>query len=207
MRGRTKLETVERAVTSREPLIVRLEGSLARAAVAVIHDPRDDDVHLCFIHRAVDARDPWSGHMGFPGGFMEPHDPDLASTVAREVAEEIGLDLRRSARLVGRLDEIQGVARGRQLPLVISPFLFELRERVELRPNEEVQSVLWVPLGFLEDERNESTIEHRIDDTVMRLPAYVYGGRTIWGLTFRMVKNLLDVLRASPPSERAGVGK
>ena len=53
--------------------------------------------------------------------LMEPTDPDLAATVQREVLEETGIDLRRSARHLGRLDEIQGVARGRQLPLVISP--------------------------------------------------------------------------------------
>ena len=33
------------------------------------------------------------------------------------VMEEIGIDLKRAARLIGPIDELQGVARGRHLPL------------------------------------------------------------------------------------------
>lgn len=189
-----KLETVRRAVKGRAPRLVALDGSPARAAVAILLESRAEDLFVFFIHRAFDERDPWSGHMGFPGGFMDGADPDVLSTVVREVREEIGVDLAASAQLVGRLDEIQGVARGRQLPLVISPFVFELGEPVTPVPNEEIQGVLWVPLSFLQDPRNESTIEYRIDAQQMRLPAYVYRERTIWGLTYRMVRSLLDVV-------------
>lgn len=192
-----KLGVVERALERHEPKSVALDGSPARAAVAVLVEPRDEDLFLCFIHRAVDERDAWSGHMGFPGGFQDPGDPDLLHTVHREVKEELGIELGRSARLLGRLDEIQGVARGRHLPLVITPFLFALEEPVAPEPNEEVQDVVWVPLGYLEDARNEATIDTRIGAQRMRLPAYVFGDKTIWGLTFRMLRNLLEVLRAS----------
>jgi 8-oxo-dGTP pyrophosphatase MutT (NUDIX family) len=194
MRSIEKLRRVEEALARHRPAIVTLEGRPARAAVAMMFDPRDDDLHVCFIHRAVQKDDPWSGHMGFPGGFMDEADDGVDATVRREVREEIGIDLDRSARLLARLDEIQGVARGRQLPLVISPFVFALEEPVAPAPNDEVQGILWVPLGFLEDPRNESTIEHRIDSQPMRLPAYIYEDRTIWGLTFRMVRNFLDVV-------------
>jgi 8-oxo-dGTP pyrophosphatase MutT (NUDIX family) len=197
MRGRQKLERVRRVIAARDAHEVMLEGTPARAAVAMMMEPRDDDLYVFFIHRAHDERDPWSGHMGFPGGFKDAGDPDLHATVRREVQEELGIELASSARLVGRLDEIQGVARGRQLPLVISPFLFELVEPVSPTPNDEVQGTLWVPLSFLEDPANESTMEYRIDSQPMRLPAFVYEGRTIWGLTFRMLRNFLDVVTRS----------
>ncbi|MGH7819458.1 MAG: NUDIX hydrolase [Candidatus Binatia bacterium] len=192
-----KLQEVELALTRREAKEVALEGAPARAAVALLFEPRIDDLYLFFIHRAANDRDPWSGHMGFPGGFMDPEDADLLSTVSREVREELGFDLSSSARLLGRLDEIQGVARGRQLPLVISPFLFALERAVEPVPNQEVQGVLWVPMTFLENPRNESMIEHQIGEQRMRLPAFIYEDRTIWGLTFRMLQNLLDVIRST----------
>ena len=189
-----KLDHVRQAVRMRDAQSVALDGNPARAAVAILLDPRADDLHICFIHRAVVERDPWSGHMGFPGGFMHERDSDLLETARREVREEIGVDLEHGAQLVGRLDEIQGIARGRQLPLVITPFLFILREPIELSPNEEVQSVLWVPLSFLEDPRNESTIEYRLEGEPMRLPAFIYEDRTIWGLTYRMLRNFLDLV-------------
>jgi 8-oxo-dGTP pyrophosphatase MutT (NUDIX family) len=193
-RARDKLGTVERALRAHRPLHVSLAGEPSRAAVAILLEPRPDDLHLLFIHRAEHENDPWSGHMGFPGGRKDPEDPDLLNTVLREVHEEIGIDLKRAARLIGPIDELQGVARGRHLPLVISPFVFALERPVDPRPNHEVQSVLWVPLSFLEEPNNESIVEHFIDGQPMRLPAYIYRDRTIWGLTFRMIRSFLEVL-------------
>jgi len=192
--ARKKLEAVERALRAHRPVRVSLEGEPARAAVGMMLEPRDDDVHLFFIHRAEHEADPWSGHMGFPGGRKDPEDPDVLDTVVREVFEEVAIDLRRQARLIGPLDEIQGVARGRQLPMVISPYVFALEKPVEPRPNHEVQSVLWVPLSFLSEPSNESIVEYAINGQPMRLPAYIYQDRTIWGLTFRMIRSFLEVV-------------
>jgi 8-oxo-dGTP pyrophosphatase MutT (NUDIX family) len=189
------LADVESAFAGYLPSRVSLEGEPARAAVAMLLEPRPDDVHLFFIHRAEFAGDPWSGHMGFPGGRKDPGDPSVMETVVREVHEEVGIDLVRHGRLVTALDEIQGVARGRHLPLVITPFVFAVEQAWEPRPNHEVQGTLWVPLSFLADPANESVIEHSIDESRMRLPAYIYADRTIWGLTFRMVRSFLDVLQ------------
>jgi len=65
---------------------------------------------------------------------------------------------------------------------------------VEPRPNHEVQSVLWVPLSYLAEPSNESIVEYFINGQQMRLPAYIYRDRTIWGLTFRMIRGFLEVL-------------
>ena len=191
---RKKLEAFEEALRRHEPLRVSLDGEPSRAAVAMVLEPRADDLHLFFIHRAEHDADPWSGHMGFPGGRKDPEDPDVLNTVLREVHEEVGIDLRRQARLIGPIDEVQGVARGRQLPLVISPFVFVLETAVEPRPNYEVQSVLWVPLSYLAEPSNESIVEYSINGQQMRLPAYIYQDRTIWGLTFRMIRGFLEVV-------------
>jgi 8-oxo-dGTP pyrophosphatase MutT (NUDIX family) len=192
--ARKKLEAVEQALRRHQPVQVLLDGEPSRAAVAMVLEPRADDLHLFFIHRAEHEADPWSGHMGFPGGRKDPDDPDVLNTVLREVHEEVGIDLRRQARLIGPIDEVQGVARGRQLPLVISPFVFVLETAVEPRPNHEVQSVLWVPLSYLAEPSNESIVEYTINGQSMRLPAYIYQDRTIWGLTFRMIRGLLEVV-------------
>lgn len=193
-KGRSKLDALERALARHRARRIELDSEPTRAAVGMIFEPRDDDLHLFLIHRAEFAGDPWSGHMGFPGGRKDPEDDDMLSTVVREVREEVGIDLEREARLLGPLDEIQGMARGRHLPLVISPFAFVVEGPIEPRPNHEVQSTLWVPHSFLADRRNQSEIEYRIDGQKVYLPAYVFQDRTIWGLTFRMIQGLLDVL-------------
>ncbi len=198
-----KLGVVERALRAHRPLRVSLDGDPSRAAVAILLEPRPDDLHMLFIHRAEHEKDPWSGHMGFPGGRKDPDDPDLLDTVLREVHEEIGIDLRRQARLIAPIDELQGVARGRHLPLVIRPFVFALEQPVRPRPNHEVQSVLWVPLSFLSEPNNESIVEHFVDGQPMRLPAFIYRDRTIWGLTFRMIRSFLEVLGSDEELDRA----
>jgi 8-oxo-dGTP pyrophosphatase MutT (NUDIX family) len=195
----SKLTAVERALRLYDAQRVALDGEPMRAAVGIILEPRPDDVHLCLIHRAEVDGDPWSGHMGLPGGRKDPEDPNVLDTVLREVREEVGIDLRRHARLLGPLDEVQGVARGRQLSMIISPFVFMLERRVNARPNHEVQSVVWVPLDFLADPGNESIVEHSINGQRMRLPAYVYQERTIWGLTFRMIQSFLEVVGRAEP--------
>jgi 8-oxo-dGTP pyrophosphatase MutT (NUDIX family) len=192
--ARKKLEAVEQALRRHQPVRVSLDGEPSRAAVAMVLEPRADDLHLFFIHRAEHDADPWSGHMGFPGGRKDPEDPDVLNTVLREVHEEVGIDLRRQARLIGPIDEVQGMARGRQLPLVISPFVFVLEAAVEPQPNHEVQSVLWVPLSYLAEPSNESIVEYSINGQPMRLPAYIYQDRTIWGLTFRMIRGFLEIM-------------
>jgi len=118
-------------------------------------------------------------------------------TAIREVLEEVGIDLGRDARFLAPLDEIQGVARGRQLPLVISPFVFAVEKPWQPRPNHEVQGTLWVPLSYLAEPQNESIVEYFIDGQRMRLPAFIYQDRTIWGLTFRMIRSFLEILDRS----------
>jgi 8-oxo-dGTP pyrophosphatase MutT (NUDIX family) len=190
----TPLAALRRALAAREPRVVHLDGTPARAAVAIVCAPRVSDVELLFIERARREGDPWSGQMAFPGGFHDHGDPDLPATARRETLEELAVDLAEAAEPIGRLDDLQGVARGRELPLVISPFLYELRRPIEPRPNHEVQGTLWVPLSFLAEPANVGSIDWRAGGETARLPAYVYAERTIWGLTYRMVRNLLDLL-------------
>jgi len=56
-----------------------------------------------------------------------------------------------------------------------------------------------VPLSYLAEPSNESIVEYFINGQQMRLPAYIYQDRTIWGLTFRMIRGFLEVVS---PQER-----
>lgn len=52
----------------------------------------DDNVSLFFIKRAIREHDVWSGHVAFPGGYLNENESDL-DAVKREVMEEVGVDL------------------------------------------------------------------------------------------------------------------
>ena len=166
---------------------------LTRAAVAAILRSATAGPELLFIHRAEDPRDPWSGHMAFPGGKVEEADDGLLAAALRETREEVGLDLETDAMPVGRLSDVRAVGRGRPLSMVISPYVFELQTTPELITNHEVAAVVWVPVAFLADHGNRETMPYRRYGLSVDLPCYRYRGHLIWGLTLGMADDLLGL--------------
>ena len=176
-------------------------ASDARAAVALVLRDTADGAEFIVIHRAHRRGDPWSGHMALPGGRQDPGDADLLATVVRETREEVGVDLARCATLVGPLDDLRAIGRGRPLDLIITPFVYATCEPVVLAPNQhEVQSAFWVPLASLHRHDVRATYRHNVGGQPLEHPAFVYQGHTIWGLTHRILTGFLDVLGQAPPS-------
>lgn len=171
------------------------DASLKRAAVAVVLREAAGGLEVLFIRRAEHPHDPWSGQMAFPGGRVEPGDPDLRRTAERETAEELGIDLARDGEFLGALDEVRALARMRPMNLAIAPFVFRLRDaRAPLRLSDEVTSAHWLPLGELLSSRHRSNLEYQHQGERVTLPCLRYDGLVIWGLTYRMFASLQDAL-------------
>jgi 8-oxo-dGTP pyrophosphatase MutT (NUDIX family) len=167
----------------------------ARAAVALVLRDTASGAEFIVIHRAHRHGDPWSGHMALPGGRQDPTDQDLRTTVVRETREEVGVELAQRGELLGHLDDLCAVGRGRPLDLIITPFVYAVTAPVTLVPNHrEVQSAFWVPLASLHRHEVRGTYRHSIGDQQLEHPAFVYQGHTIWGLTHRILTGFLDVL-------------
>ncbi len=187
------LECICRRLRGHQFREVTDSASLPRAAVALVlrEGPRGSE--FLAIHRAHRSGDPWSGHMALPGGRQQPDDPDLITTAVRETREEVGVDLRRAANVIGELDEIRAVAHGRLLDLVIRPIVFVLHQPVEIIPNpHEVQRALWIPLAAL--RHNSKLYHHPHSLEIGPLPAFEFQGYTIWGLTHRILSSFVELL-------------
>jgi len=170
---------------------------LTRAAVAAVLRPGEDGAELLFIRRAEDPRDPWSGHMAFPGGRVDPDDSDPLGAAMRETREEVGLELGTVGERIGRLSDVAAVGRGRPMSMIITPFVFAVGENPCLVPNDEVAAVVWVPMAFLADRGNRSRYPYRRGDLRIELPCYRYEEHVIWGMTFGMVDELLSLVTPS----------
>jgi 8-oxo-dGTP pyrophosphatase MutT (NUDIX family) len=175
----------------------RLPGRrwLARAVVAVVL--RDDPAQgpcVLLMRRALRSGDPWSGHMSFPGGRLSSDDTSGFHAAIREALEETGLRLREDEYL-GRLSDVVTRRHERPVPMLVSPYVFRLEREPVWALNHEAVETLWVPLSFLADVGNRSELRWRVGLLNLRLPSYVYEGRTIWGLTLLMLKELVRLYR------------
>lgn len=191
------IDSLALALQTRVRLEEAEEDGLRWAAVAlVLRGETVDDASLLFIRRAERVGDPWSGHVAFPGGRRDATDATLEETARRETLEELSLDLATDARLVGVLDDLR--PRSAALPsIAVRPYVYAVARDVALVPNVEVHSAFWVPVSELRDPARAA--EHVFERAGARLsfPAYRWGEDVVWGMTERIVTQLLSVLSGS----------
>lgn len=146
---------------------------------------------LLLIRRAPHDRDPWSGHMALPGGRRDPADRDLLHTAIRETLEETEVDLgMEGVAPLGRMEPL--IPYTRHLPpLAIVPFVFQVPEDTKASvASPEVDQVFWTPLSRLWAPEASGTVEIPLDGVRAKFPCYRVDGNVVWGLTYRILKNI-----------------
>nr|WP_241521288.1 CoA pyrophosphatase [Kineobactrum sediminis] len=191
------LQMIETELSSHRPSRPWLRRLMQRSAVAIILQVQDGELHILMIKRAEREGDPWSGHMAFPGGRMDPGDAHGYAVALRETREEIGLDLERQAHCIGRLSDINARPRVRSLGMAVSPFVFRMDRPAHCTINHEVAEVVWVPLEFLLNNANRKTMSWQRKRLKLKMPCYFYGERRIWGLSLAMLDELMDLIEGS----------
>ncbi|MGD8317005.1 MAG: CoA pyrophosphatase [Myxococcales bacterium] len=186
------LPEVRSVLAGREPRELEHRKS---AAVAMLLRGASSGPEVLFIRRAESSRDPWSGHMAFPGGRQSDGDATLLDTAIRETQEEVGLDLIRQADHIGQLDDLQAIARGKPLETIIRPFVFEVNRDSPLHVDErEVAEALWTPLLPLYRGEVDTVRPYQWHGTQIDFPAYDVDGRVVWGLTYQMLRSFFRIL-------------
>lgn len=167
---------------------------LRRSAVnLLIKEDEEQGLMVLMIQRAVHKKDPWSGHMAFPGGRMDKSDRNILAAAQRELEEEVGVDGGEHTEYMGRLSDLLTRAHLIRRPMIISPFVFSVDQLPPLNPNYEVADTIWIPLKFLADLRNRQTMRWRH----ITLPCYFYQQKRIWGLSLSMLDELIGIMDSS----------
>jgi 8-oxo-dGTP pyrophosphatase MutT (NUDIX family) len=123
-----------------------------------------------------------SGQISFPGGRLEPTDPDVASAALREANEEIGLDPAR-VRVFGYLPDHLVISGFR-----VTPVLSLVTPPIVLEPNPaEVAGVFEVPVSHVFDSSNHKARLRRVGDEDILLYDIPWEGQNIWGATAGML--------------------
>jgi 8-oxo-dGTP pyrophosphatase MutT (NUDIX family) len=172
----------------------RLPASEARHAAVLVPLYVDGGQLWTLLTRRSESLPHHRGQVAFPGGGRETGE-DFWRAALRESEEEIGLPAPTVLRL-GELDEVGSPAGFRIVPCVGAiPRGFEARANAA-----EIDEVFAVPLealarpGLVEDR--EVVVNGR--RRVIRI--YHVGRHLIWGLTARVIENLLLRLGLAPPS-------
>lgn len=159
-----------------------------RAAVLVGLVDRPQGWSVLLTLRAADLAD-HAGQISFPGGRIEPEDPDPIHAALREAEEEIGLPMNH-VEVVGRLDTwLTGTG------FEITPIVGLVRPPEALVPDPvEVAEVFEVPLDFVLDPKNHQRRSRELRGEQRTFFVLPYQHRNIWGATAGMLVNLAEVL-------------
>jgi 8-oxo-dGTP pyrophosphatase MutT (NUDIX family) len=190
---RVDMDSVRRAFGFRKTDVFHPAPAGRHAVVAAILRDSPAGVEVLLIRRAEHELDPWSGHMALPGGHGDPSDDSLVATAVREVSEEVGLGLLEHAELLGRLPERVAFPAN----FTIFPLVFALEAGHEPVANPaEVQEAVWARVEHLFSPAARSSHDVERQGQRHRLPAFDVEGRIVWGLTYRILEELLGLLQA-----------
>lgn len=161
-----------------------------RAAVALVLRERGDDLEALFIRRAEHEGDPWSGHLAFPGGRIDPTDTGPRMAAERETLEELELDLSGS-RLLGQLSDVPGHAES----ICVSAFVYALDGDPILKPNHEIRAAFWSPLRHLADPERQAVKPFTYLERSMPLPTVRLlddpRAPVLWGITYKFMDEFM----------------
>jgi 8-oxo-dGTP pyrophosphatase MutT (NUDIX family) len=187
-----RIHQLRRAFEGRAAAGVPRTADQHEAAVALLVRPRVQ-LEVLLIRRAELPGDPWSGHVALPGGRRARHDADLLETARREAHEEVGVPLHHLSTFVGALDEL-GPASPLLPPIVVAPFVLAVPPATVAHPDpREVQAALWVPLPALRHADALGEVPIDLPAGRQTFPCLVYEDYVIWGLTFRILQQFLDL--------------
>jgi 8-oxo-dGTP pyrophosphatase MutT (NUDIX family) len=159
------------------------------AAVLVPFFDKDGEPYVLFTKRTSHLQY-HKGEISFPGGTREPEDLDLQQTALRELFEEIAIPAE-NVEILGSLDQIRTVS---SMFLVV-PYVGYLQSGTTYRMNEqEVEEILEVPFRHFENPEIFRREIRLVDQVPRNVYYYQWRNHTIWGLTARILKTLLDLV-------------
>ena len=186
------LEFVDKLRThsvSTEPI----DNDNRQAAVSMIVTEVRSDLKILVIQRSLRTGDAWSGQMAFPGGHRDGTDTELIDTALRETREEVGCELHKN-ECVAKLNPQS--PRHHQSPIIVTPFVFVRASTPTVTMNHEVRDYVWLSLKDLADSNRVQNQTVQFDCEETTVPGFqIAPDQFIWGLTFRLLQSLLEIVK------------
>ncbi|HYS10639.1 MAG TPA: CoA pyrophosphatase [Myxococcales bacterium] len=189
---------IRRALARHQPVLRPEFGAAAAVLVPLL--PRPEGLHVLFTERSKELR-AHAGQISFPGGRVDPADPDVRAAALREAHEEVGLDAEH-VEILGMLDDCPTFVTGFVItPVVglIDPLAFTAAGRYPWNPSPaEIAALLELPLADFRDPRNLRIEMREREGVQFELYWYTVQGQTVWGATARILNQLIQLAQEEP---------
>jgi 8-oxo-dGTP pyrophosphatase MutT (NUDIX family) len=167
------------------------------AAVLIPFFYFDERWNVLFIRRTDGINDRHGGQVAFPGGRADKNDQNLETTALRESLEEISL-APSDVEILGQLSPVITNSNFVVTPFVaVIPWPYPL----VLDPGE-VARAFSIPLPWLINPANARREFRKVpgfSETVEVIYFRYYAGELLWGVSAKIVRNLLLALDLSQP--------
>ena len=173
----------------------RLPASEVRQAAVLVPLYVDNGELWTLLTKRSESLPHHRGQIAFPGGGREIGE-DPWDAALRETEEELGVQTSHVVR-IGELDEASSPSGFHIVPCV-GAVPYPLQTAVN---EDEIAEVFSVPLLAFTDYRMVVDRLVRIDGVDRMIRVYHVGKRQVWGLTARIVQNLLQRLGFELPEE------
>ncbi|MEK4405472.1 CoA pyrophosphatase [Sporosarcina sp. FSL K6-6792] len=203
------LDKLKNQLNENQPLFIGEETAL-RSAVLIPLVQVDEEWHILFEVRSLTMRKQ-PGDISFPGGRIDSADPSRVAAALRETHEELGIDPK-TVTIVGTLSPYIASS-----SFVIYPFVatIDYNQIIHSYNKEEVEEVFTIPIKWL---LNYEPYMHVVSVEPVPLPSFPYekimnGTQyqwrarsmeewffdyekyTIWGLTARILKHFIGIMK------------
>ncbi|WP_342539405.1 CoA pyrophosphatase [Sporosarcina sp. FSL K6-1540] len=203
------LDQLKNQLNENQSLFIGEETAL-RSAVLIPLVQVDEEWHILFEVRSLTMRKQ-PGDISFPGGRIDSTDPSPMAAALRETHEELGVDPK-TVTIVGTLSPYIASS-----SFVIYPFVatIDYNQIIHSYNKEEVEEVFTIPVKWL---LNYEPYMHVVSVEPMPLPSFPYEkimngtqyqwrarsmeewffdyeNYTIWGLTARILKHFIGIIK------------
>ncbi len=175
----------------------------------------EGEYHLLFEKRAASIRQ--GGEICFPGGEIEASDTDCIEAAIRETKEEVGIS-REDIKIIGRMDTLIG-PRGITVESIVAELNISDINNCVIDKTE-VEKVFSVPVRYFEENKPETykvlsrinykmfneegeedslipnnSVERSYSENIRKVLVYKVNGETIWGITARLVYEIVKKMK------------
>ena len=166
-----------------------------KSAVLLLFYPEASGVYFPLIKRP-NYPGAHSGQVSFPGGKVEPSDPDLVYTALREAEEEIGIDAGK-VEVLGRLTDLYIPTSN----FLVSPVLGFLEETPRFVPEaREVERIIPTAMSMVgQPQIRQRTTLPIGEGRHLETPYFALDGEVVWGATAMILSELLQLLEQNTP--------